>query len=441
MTAAVDHGGVSDTVRPLPRASLAIAALSTVVEWYDFTIFLYLSPLLARVFYGGDAGLGFTLGTFAAAYALRPLGALVFGRLGDRHGRRRTMLVSMAVITAAMLLTACLPTRAAAGALAGWGLLAARALAAFAVGGEYTGVVAYLLEGAPTARRGLLTACAAAASEVGGLLAAAVAALLTMALAPASLDDWGWRIPFLIGAALAAVVLLARATMVESPEFLQQRRDGTLPTAPATRVLAHHRGAVALGFAISALGSITYYVGVTYVPAFLDAARAPGSPRLLWLPTLAAALVILVTPAIGHLSDRVGRRPVLIAAALAALVLPPFAFAAMATTPGAALAGAAVLALLGGAVSAVGAVASAEAFPGAVRLTGLALGVTTATAIFGGAAPYAAHRLFDVYGAPAVPGLLIAAVALCVLPVFAAMRETAPARITPYSPNSSPISP
>ena len=132
----------------MSNRSLAVAALSTIVEWYDFTLYLYFATVLSRIFFGGGAaGLTDILAGFALAYLMRPLGAIVFGHVGDRYGRRVTMLLSMGLMTAAMLATAMLPTYAQVGPLAGWLMLGLRCVMAFSVGGEYTGVVAYLLAG------------------------------------------------------------------------------------------------------------------------------------------------------------------------------------------------------------------------------------------------------------------------------------------------------
>lgn len=296
---------------------------------------------------------------------------------------------------------------------------------AFAVGGEYTGVVAYLLEGAPPHRRGLITSSASAASEVGALLAVGIAAITVSSMSTPDLDAWGWRIPFLVGAAMAAVVWIARASMQESPDFERQRAQGTVPRRPLSHSLAHHRAAIGRGFAISALGSITYYVGITYVPAFLMTAGTLRESDSLWLATVAAVVVILVTPLTGALSDRIGRKPVLILLAAGAALLPLILFHLMTGGFGAALVGAVMLAGLGGAVSAVGAVATAEQFPGEGRLSGLAFGATTATAVFGGVTPWLAHRLMAETSWPMVPGAMIAVVAICVLPVLLTLRETA----------------
>ncbi len=407
--------------KTVSRASIVIAAVSTIVEWYDFTLYLYFSTVLSRVFFGGgESALLATLAGFAIAYFLRPLGAIVFGHIGDRLGRRRTLLLSVAVMTLAMLGTALLPTHAQAGAAAGWLLFLLRCVMGFSVGGEYNVVVAYLLEGAPQKRRGLIASCAAAASEIGGLLAVGVCSLTVYGLAPAALDAWGWRIPFLVGAGLAACVWIARSAMEESPDFLRQQAGGTAPSNPLRFALVHHRAGIARAFAISALGSITYYVGITYVPVFLTSAGGFDESRALHLSTIAAIAVILITPVTGALSDRLGRKPVLLFLAATSVILPFALFQLMASNVYFhALAGALLLACLAGAISAVGAIATAEQFPGEGRVTGLALGATSATALFGGLTPYIAQILTARTGWPMVPGIMIAVVALCVFPLLA----------------------
>lgn len=420
----------------LPKRSIAIAAFSTIVEWYDFTLYLYLAVVLSRVFFTSDASILITLGGFAVAYMMRPVGAILFGYIGDRYGRRRTMLASMALMTVAMLATALLPTLAQIGPVAGVLLLAIRCVMGFSVGGEYTGVVAYLLEGAPSHRRGLIASLAAAASEVGALLAAAISALTVSLLSEADLLSWGWRIPFLFGAILAGAILVGRLSMHESPEFERQQRSGTVPVRPLRHSLTHHRAGIGRGFAISALGSITYYVGITYVPVFLTSTGSIGEAGALWLATVAAVAVIVVTPLVGAFSDRWGRKPVLAGFVLLSAILPITTFGLMASSASVyGMPGAIVLAIVAGGVSAVAAAATAEQFPGEGRLSGLAFGVTSATAIFGGLAPYVAQLLLERTGWSAMPGVMIAIVAFAVLPVILKMPETAPRRT---APNAAP---
>jgi MHS family proline/betaine transporter-like MFS transporter len=230
-----------------------------------------------------------------------------------------------------------------------------------------------------------------------------------------------------VGALLAGAVLLARASMEESPEYERQRATGTVPQRPVHHALTRQRTGIARGFAISALGSITYYVGIGYVPTFLTSVGEMSEGLSLWLSTLAALAVIAVTPLVGMLSDRIGRRPVLIAVAVAGAILPVTMFALMAGGGfWTALGGALVLALLGGAVSAVGAVATAELLSGEARLTGLAFGVTSATALFGGITPWAAQALIAATGWASAPGAMIAVVAAVILPVLWHIPEPAP---------------
>jgi MFS transporter, MHS family, proline/betaine transporter len=414
--------------KSMSRASIAVAAFSTVVEWYDFTLYLYFATVLSRVFFGASAtALSTTLAAFGIAYLLRPLGGFIFGHIGDRFGRRRTMLLSVALMTMTMLGTALLPTHAQVGAAAGWLLFLLRSVMGFSVGGEYIAVVAYLLEGAPRNRRGLITSLASASSEIGGLLAVGVSLLTVNSISSANLDSWGWRIPFLVGAVLAGSVWIARTTMEESPDFERQQASGTVPARPLLHALINHRAGILRAFAISALGSITYYVGITYIPTFLISTGKLDESDSLRLSAAAAVAVILVTPFAGALSDRLGRKPVLIFLGVCCALLPIALFLLMVGgSPSYALSAAVILACVAGAVSAVGAVTTAELFPGEGRISGLALGATSATAIFGGLTPYVAQVLTERTDSTSVPGAMIAVVAVLVLPILMTLPETAP---------------
>jgi MHS family proline/betaine transporter-like MFS transporter len=410
----------------LPRSSIAVAAFSTVVEWYDFTLYLFMTTVLSRVFFGpGPGSLLTTLAVFAIAYVMRPFGAVVFGHIGDRYGRRRVLLASMTVMSVAMLATALLPTRGQIGPAAGVLLLLLRCVMGFSVGGEYTGVMTYLVEGAPPRRRGLVASLAAASSEVGALLAVAVTAATTALISGPALDTWGWRIPFLFGALLAAGTLIARTAMHESPAFAQARQaDATTPT-PLRHTLRTQRPALVRTFTISALGSITYYVGITYVPTYLIAVGGFAEADALWLSTIAAAVVIAVTPLAGWLADRIGRRPTLLILATLSVLLPVAMFAFMTNGHHAqALTGAIILALIAGGVSAVGASATPEQFPVTARLSGLAV-ATVATTVFGGLTPYLAQLFIDATGWRLIPGAMVAAVALAALAILWRLPETA----------------
>ena len=247
------------------------------------------------------------------------------------------------------------------------------------------------------------------------MLAVGSCAVLARNLDVAQLDAWGWRIPFLFGGALAGAVWVTRNIIVETPLFHGQPVGEPAAIRPLIHVLRFEARGIALGFAISALGSVTYYIGITYVPSFLATAGRGNEAQALEFSSIAAVVVIAVTPCFGWLSDLVGRKPVLLGLCLACVILPVAMFQLIASgSAEAAVAGVVILAALGGGVSAVGATATAEQFSDAVRLSGLALGATTATALFGGAAPYVVHALQKLTGIAEIPGVIIAAVAVCV---------------------------
>jgi MHS family proline/betaine transporter-like MFS transporter len=409
----------------ISRGRLAIAVVSTIVEWYDFTLFLYLSSVLSRVFFGDShGGVLMTLATFAVSYLLRPVGGLVFGYVGDRWGRRPVLLASMALMFMATAGMAALPTFSQVGESAAFWLLAVRCLMAFSVGGEYTGVMTYLLESSRARNRGFVTSLAAAASEVGALLAAGISALTVMALSASQLEEWGWRIPFIIGGVLAAVILALRSALPETPLFLQSRLNPQRESL--ARVLRRQWRPVIRTFIISGLCSAAYYVGIIYLPTYLISVQKWSESSALGLSVLAAVVVVFASPLAGWLSDRHGRRRTLLVLAAAAVVLPvPMFAAAGQSNVGIAVAAVVVLACLAGSLSAVGASAIPEQFDIRGRLTALAIGGTVATTIFGGVAPYVVQTLIESTGWPLVPGLLIAAVALAALPAIQRGPETA----------------
>ncbi|MEC3853628.1 MFS transporter [Paenarthrobacter ureafaciens] len=422
----------------LSRGRLTIAVFSTVVEWYDFTLFLYLSAVLSRVFFGDSAtGVLMTLGTFAVSYLLRPVGGLVFGYVGDRWGRRPVLLASMALMLLATIGTAVLPTHAQVGDAAAVWLLVLRCVMAFSVGGEYTGVMTYLLESSHPKRRGLVTSLAAAASEIGALLAAGVAAITIAVLPAPQMEEWGWRVPFVVGGVLAAVILALRTRLPETPLFVKSSAQKAKEPMPL--VIRRQWRAIVRTFVISGLVSAAYYVGIIYLPTYLVSLQGWTESSALALATLAAAVVVVASPAAGWLSDRFGRRRTLLTLAIGAVVLPVpmFAAAGQSAAP-LAIAAVVVLACLAGSLSAVGASAIPEQFDVRGRLTALAIGGTIATTIFGGIAPYAVQALSETTGWPLIPGVLIAVVALAAIPAIRRGPETAGRHQAPSTADMSP---
>ncbi len=408
---------------------MVVAALGTIIEWYDFSLYVFLAPIYARVFFPGESGLDgvvVTLAVFAIAYLARPVGAIVFGHFGDRIGRRDALLVSASIMSVALLLNGLLPSEARIGVAAPIGLFLLRLAMGFAVGGEYSGILVYLLEIAKVRSRGLVVSFAPAASGIGTLIAVGSTAIVSAALSQQQLDDWGWRIPVLLGAALAVTILVLRRSLAETPAFRRMRESGQVSEHPVRDAVVRARWAVFVAFALSAVGSVAYYLGITYVPTFLESfGKAQHDDALIW-STVATAVYVLLTPLAGWWADAGGRRASLGVTGLALIVASVPLFALLAGSA-ALLQLAAAVALAAGAAAWCSIASSAipEQFGTADRFSGLAVGYNIATAIFGGLSPLAATLLIRLTGWDPAPGLMLALVALAAVPVVLRLPETA----------------
>ncbi|MGN0096090.1 MAG: MFS transporter [Corynebacterium sp.] len=397
------------------RQSMFVAAFGTIVEWYDFSIFFYVSASLANTFFNGDDGsLLLTLALGAAGFIFRPLGAMVFGHLGDRIGRKSSLIVSASLMAVALLGIAVMPGFDTIGIWGGVGVLVLRCLAGFAVGAEYTGIMVYLVESARDGRRGLAASWAAANSEVGSLLAVGGGYLMARYLSPEDLDAWGWRILFLVGALLAAAMVPLRRLMDETETFTEVKDTAeNTERSPLVTVLRSHPRAVLVAFLVSSVGSAAYFLNITNVPTYLETAASIDSSTSLWLGTVAAVVAIVVTPFAGVASDRFGRRPVFILLGIVILATTIPAYMLLGGGTGStALLGGALLAVPAAGWSAVAASAVPEQFTAVGRFSGMAIGYNTATVLFGGLSPFVATWLMNVTGSPYAPAWYAVAIIL-----------------------------
>jgi len=297
---------------------LAASATGTIFEWYDFFIFGSLAAIIARHFFAsaGEAqGFIFALLTFAAGFAVRPFGALVFGYFGDRTGRKRTFLVTITIMGLATFAIGLLPDSLSIGLNAAWLLLAMRVLQGFAVGGEYGGAAIYVAEHADPRKRGGATGWIQVAASVGLLLALAVILTTRTIMGEDAFAAWGWRIPFLLSAGLLGVSLWIRLRLDESPLFKKMQDEGRTARAPLSEAFLQWKNLrlvlLAL-FSVMMSQGVVWYTANFYAQFFLEriAKVEPRVVNLLIMGALIGSSILHIFFA--RLSDRVGRKPVML---------------------------------------------------------------------------------------------------------------------------------
>ncbi|MFC0624754.1 MFS transporter [Kribbella deserti] len=370
------------------RRALVAGSVGNFVEWYEFGAYGFFATVIAANFFSpdgsGDAeSLIRTYASFALAFFFRPIGAALFGRIGDRIGRRPTLILVLLLMTGATTLIGLLPTYAAIGAAAPWILTGVRALQGLSAGGEFGGAVSIMTEFAPRGRRGLYGSWQSFTVALGLLAGAGLAAVLGSVLSAEALNDWGWRVPFLLALPLGLVALWLRLRLPETPHF---ERATTQVASPPGRETVK---AIALGISRLMGWSAAGYTFLVVLPSYLQSSLNATFQQALIATVLAnLGFALTIIPA-GWFSDRVGRKPVMVTGSVLIVVLAiPLLNLLQDKEVGNGVKGVAVL--LAGAV--VGLLAGpgpamlSEMFPTTVRYTGLGLAYSLSNAVFSGSA-------------------------------------------------------
>ncbi len=309
------------------RKVIFASSLGTVFEWYDFYIYGTLATILAKQFFSGvapNAAFIFTLLAFAAGFAVRPLGALVFGRIGDLVGRKYTFLITIACMGMGTFLIGLLPSYATAGIVAPIILILLRLLQGLALGGEYGGAAIYVAEHAPAGRRGLYTSWIQTTATLGLFLALLLILIIRQGMGEESFAAWGWRIPFLLSAILLVISLWIRLQLAESPVFKRMKEEGKGSKAPLKEAFgtwANARIAILALLGATAGEAVVWYGGQFYALFFLT--QTLKIDPLTTAPLMIMMSLALGTPffvVFGWLSDKIGRKPIILAGFLLAAV-------------------------------------------------------------------------------------------------------------------------
>jgi MFS family permease len=300
------------------RTVVAASAAGTAFEWYDFFVFGSLTQVISKTFFSGlneTAGYIAALALFGAGFAFRPLGAIVFGRIGDRAGRKGAFLLTVALMGGATVAIGCLPTYAQAGLIAPALLVLMRIIQGFALGGEYGGAAIYVAEHAPPGARGKATSWVQTSAAFGLLGALSVILVCRMALGNEAFDAWGWRIPFLISAGLLAISIWMRVKLSESPAFARMKEAGEAAKAPLKEAFGQWSNLKLVLLALVAImfaqGAV-WYTAFFYIQTFMEKFLKVSPETISLLMSIATLVSAVGYVFFGWLSDRIGRKPVLL---------------------------------------------------------------------------------------------------------------------------------
>ena len=416
---------VTTTMGAHKRALIA-GSIGNFIEWYEFAVYGFLATVIARNFFqlAGEApltGLILTYASFAIAFFFRPLGAIIFGRIGDRIGRKPTLIIVLVMMTLATTAIGLVPVYASIGIAAPLILTGLRILQGLFAGGEYGGAVSLMTEFAPRGKRGLYGAWQSFTVALGLLAGAGIVALISVVLSPEELYAWGWRLPFFLAIPMGGVALWLRVKMEETPGFLRQQKQQQQYPQPTANV-GQTLKAILTGIGRLMVWSAAGYTYLVIMPAYLQSSLHTGFNQALLIAVISnIGFAMTILPA-GILSDKWGRRNVMVVAAVLLLILALPLLKILQAESSTLLVKALVVLVAGGLVGMLagpGPAMLSEMFPTKVRYTGLGLAYSLSNAIFSGCEGLIITGLIKQTGNLDIPAYYVMATA--VVSIFALM--------------------
>lgn len=373
------------------------------LEWYDYALYGQVAWLLSKLFFPtGDevAQMLSVYGVFAAGFLIRPVGAVFFGWLGDKYGRRISMVVAILMMALPTGAIGLLPTYAEIGIFAPILLIIIRLLQGASLGGEFSGSIAYIVEHAPQNRRGIAGAASLVSMMIGFLLGLLVVKAMIAIVGQDAFEAWGWRIPFLLGIVIGLVGFYIRHHCSESPVYDKAKEEGALSTKPVRQAFLKHPWAMLQGFAIYITVTMPFYLTTVYFIGFSKTHLGIPADQALMFSVYNMLVLLVTMPISAWLSDRIGRKKIMVASAvaMALFVYPLFSMMVVGAAPATiALVQIAYAFMLGMYVGPIAAVL-VELFPTSVRFTGMAITYNLCAAIFGGTSPMVCEWLIKQFG-------------------------------------------
>lgn len=413
------------------RRVIAAASIGTFIEFYEYAVYGYLAATLGILFFPSEnptASLLSSFAVFAVAFFVRPLGGAVSGHFGDKIGRRLTLAVLIILMSAATTVIGLLPTYAAIGIAAPISLLLLRLVQGFSAGGEIVGAMSFVAEYSPEGRRGFLTSWVQFGSVSALLFGSVLATLLTVGLPEASMNSWGWRIPFLVAAPLGLIGLYIRLRLEDTPKFRALESTYEVAENPIRETLSkgEHRRQMVQAAGIAIVNGVPFFILLAYMPTYLSEVLNYSTSDAFLSLTIAMVVLVSCIPFMAKLSDRVGRKPMLLGACIGFLILSYPCFLLMSQGGFlSALVSQVVLVVTLASYTGVTHATLTELFPTRVRFSGYAISYNVSTAVFGGTAPLLMTYLIATLGSAFAPAFYIMAAALLSLITVLTIRETA----------------
>lgn len=379
--------------------SIIGGSTGNLVEWFDWYVYSAFTLYFAPHFFPSTsqtAQLLSAAAVFAIGFVMRPIGAWIMGIYADRHGRKAGLTLSVTLMCAGSLIIACTPVYESIGLLAPALLVLARLMQGLSVGGEYGASATYLSEMAGKDRRGFFSSFQYVTLISGQLLAILLLLLLQSVMPKAELEAWGWRIPFFVGAVLAVVVFYLRRGLAETESFKNAKKTDA-PKSGFLMLLRNHPKETALVMLLTAGGTLAFYAYSIYMQKFLVNTSGFTKETATQINAITLFVFMLLQPIAGGLSDRIGRKPLMIAFGIAGVLFTYPIFSALEQTRDAVTAGLLVMAalIIVTGYTSINAVVKAELFPAHIRALGVALPYALANTIFGGTAEYVALKFKD----------------------------------------------